>query len=38
MENKVVVIILIGIVIYTFFALVDLVKTERGNKWELLKT
>ena len=32
MENKVIIIALIGIGLYAFFALVDLVKAKRGNK------
>ena len=32
MENKAIMIALIGIGIYAFFALVDLIKTKRGNK------
>ena len=32
MENKVVVIVLIGIGLYAFFALVDITKTKRGEK------
>ena len=33
MENKAIMIALIGIYIYVFFVLIDLVKTKRGNKW-----
>lgn len=31
MENKAIMIVLIGIGLYAFFVLVDLVKTERGK-------
>ena len=34
MENKVIMIALIGIGLYAFFALIDLIKTKRGNKWK----
>lgn len=32
MVNRTIMIVLIGIGLYAFFALVDLVKTKRGNK------
>ena len=32
MENKAIMIALIGICIYVFFVLIDLVKTKRDNK------
>ena len=32
-ENRVIMIALIGICIYVFFVLIDLVKTKRDNKW-----
>ena len=32
--DRAIMIALIGIGLYAFFALVDLVKTKRGNKWK----